>query len=104
MNVKLASFKEEQLPYRSCAAIHVGAAVLVHMARSGRSEPLLDERSFRCVLAADQNMAAYNNYPLTISKQFTLNKIFFNKTLIKVVVNSFTLLLVPYKALRSKKG
>ena len=44
---KLASFKEEQLPYRSCAAIHVGAAVLVHVARIGRSEPLLDERSYR---------------------------------------------------------
>ena len=45
--LKLASFKEEQLPYRSCAAIHAGAAVLVHVARSGRSEPLLDERSFK---------------------------------------------------------
>jgi len=46
MPIELASFKEEQLPYRSCAAIHVGAAVLVHLARSRRSEPLLDERSF----------------------------------------------------------
>ena len=45
--LKLASFKEEQLPYRSCAAIHVGAVVLVDVARSGRSEPLLDERSLR---------------------------------------------------------
>ena len=43
---KLASFKEEQLPYRSCAAIHVGAAVLAQVARSRRSEPLLDEQSF----------------------------------------------------------
>ena len=42
---KLASFKEEQLPYRSCAVIHVGAAVLAQVARSGRSELLLDERS-----------------------------------------------------------
>ena len=46
MHIKLASFKEEQLPYRSCAAIHVGAAVLAQVARSRRSEPLLDERSF----------------------------------------------------------
>ena len=45
--VKLASFKEEQLPYRSCAAIHVGAAVLARVARSRRSEPLLDERSLK---------------------------------------------------------
>ena len=36
--LKLASFKEEQLPYRSKAASHVGAAVLVHVARSGQSD------------------------------------------------------------------
>ena len=36
--LKLASFKEEQLSYGSNAASHVGAAVLVHMARSGRSD------------------------------------------------------------------
>ena len=44
---KLALFKEEQLPYRSKAASHVGAAVLAHVARSRRSEPLLDERSLK---------------------------------------------------------
>ena len=44
--VKLASFKADQRPYRSSAANHVGAAVFAHVARSRRSEPLLDERSF----------------------------------------------------------
>ena len=52
MHIKLASFKEEQLPYRSCAAIHVGAAVLAQVARSRRSEPLLDERSFKLSLVS----------------------------------------------------
>ena len=43
---KLASFKEEQLPYRSKAASHVGAAVLVHVAAAVDRTPLIDERSF----------------------------------------------------------
>ena len=34
--LKLASFKADQRPYRSSAANHVGAAVLAHVARSGR--------------------------------------------------------------------
>ena len=34
------------------AVCHVGAAVLVHVALSGRSEPLLDERSLGLVLSA----------------------------------------------------
>ena len=45
VKLKLASFKEEQLPYRSCAASHVGAAVLAQVARSRRSVPLSDEQS-----------------------------------------------------------
>ena len=36
MGLKLASFKEEQLPYRGNDASHVGAAILAHVARSGR--------------------------------------------------------------------
>ena len=38
---KLASFKEEQLPYHSQVASQVGAAVLAHVARSGRSDAAL---------------------------------------------------------------
>ena len=34
--LKLASFKEDQRPNRCNAASHVGAAVLAHVARSGR--------------------------------------------------------------------
>ena len=34
--LKLASFKVDQRPYRSNAVSHVGAAVLAHVARSGR--------------------------------------------------------------------
>ena len=41
MTVKLSSFKEEQLPCRSNAASHLGAAVLAHLVRSGRSEAAL---------------------------------------------------------------
>ena len=40
-SLKLASFKEEQLPYHSEAACHVGAAVLVHVARSGQLDAAL---------------------------------------------------------------
>ena len=36
-DLKLASFKGDQRPYRENAASHVGAAVLAHVARSGRS-------------------------------------------------------------------
>ena len=39
--LKLASFKEDQRPYRGNAASHVGAAVLVHVARSGRLDAAL---------------------------------------------------------------
>ena len=39
--IKLASFKEDQRPNRSNASGHVGAAVLVHVARSGRSDAAL---------------------------------------------------------------
>ena len=38
---KLASFKEEQRPDCSNAASHVDAAVLAHVARSGRSDAAL---------------------------------------------------------------
>ena len=41
MRLKLASSKEEQLPYRSDAASHVGTAVLAHLARSGRLDAAL---------------------------------------------------------------
>ena len=34
--LKLASFEADQRPYRSSAANHVDAAVLAHVARSGR--------------------------------------------------------------------
>ena len=34
--LKLASFKADQRPYCSSAANHTGAAVLAHVARSGR--------------------------------------------------------------------
>ena len=59
VTLKLASFKEEQLPYR--AAIHVGAAVLAQVARSRRSEPLLDERSL-CVLAVSNSRSPRDPY------------------------------------------
>ena len=36
-----ASFKEEQLADRSDASSHVGAAVLAHVARNGRSDAAL---------------------------------------------------------------
>ena len=39
--LELGSFKEDQRPYRSDAASHVGAAVLAHVARSGRSDAAL---------------------------------------------------------------
>ena len=39
--LKLASFKEDQRPNCSNAAIHVGAAVLAHVARSGRLDAAL---------------------------------------------------------------
>ena len=38
---KLASFKEEKRPDRSNAAIHVGAAIFAHVARSGRLDAAL---------------------------------------------------------------
>ena len=38
---KLASFKEKQRPDGSDAASHVGAAVLAHVACSGRSDAAL---------------------------------------------------------------
>ena len=38
---ELASFKEEQPPYCSNAASHMGAAVLAHVARSGRLDVAL---------------------------------------------------------------
>ena len=38
---ELASFHEEQRPHRSNAASHVGAAILAHVARSGRSDAAL---------------------------------------------------------------
>ena len=41
VHLKLASFKEEQPPYRSKAASHVGAAVLANVARSGRLDAAL---------------------------------------------------------------
>ena len=44
-NLKLASFKEDQRPNRCNAASHVGAAVLAHVARSGRLDAALRERS-----------------------------------------------------------
>ena len=40
-SLNLASFKEEQRQDRSGAASHVGAAVLAHVARSGRSDATL---------------------------------------------------------------
>ena len=39
--LQLASFKEEQPPYGSNAASHVGAAFFAHVARSGRSDAAL---------------------------------------------------------------
>ena len=41
LHIELASFKEEQRPYHSNAASHVGAAVLAHVARSGRLDAAL---------------------------------------------------------------
>ena len=38
---KMASFKEKQRPDRNYAASRVGAAVLAHMASSGRSDAAL---------------------------------------------------------------
>ena len=49
---KLASFKGDQRLYRGQAASHLGAAVLAQVARSRRSEPLLDERSLKLKLAS----------------------------------------------------
>ena len=40
-HIKLASFEEEQRLDRSNAESHVGAAVLAHVARSGRSDAAL---------------------------------------------------------------
>ena len=46
----MASFEEEQRPDRSNAASQVGAAVLAHLARSGRSDAALSEKSLKDLL------------------------------------------------------